>query len=967
MAVEGTLGRLLISYRRSAGYSQQQLAERSGVSASTISDIETGVSQAPRPSTLRDLADTLGLSAQERGRLLAAGLPAPDADAAEAGQQDRSATQAGQFLTLAATLARLRRRAEMSVPDLADRSGLNGRTIRNIEKGRTTRIQPQSARALADAVGLTDPEQRRNFFTLAAGGNVPVAGLAGTRISVPIVPAGLHGRVREYADLLAWLGEPGLVTITGPGGVGKTALATAAWRERGEPRRRMEFATLPRGHDATLGLATLAGLDDSPPGQVLDRVADGLADVCLLLLDNLEHLEGAAEMVAGLLARRSDICVLATSRRELAVDGERILPLRTLEPDAARTMFDTVASRAGRSAPADPRAEAAVIDDICARLDGLPLAIELAAAWSAMLTPQDILAQLTHPGRLLRRPGPGSDRQTSIASTVDWSLRLLPAGSATLFRELSVFRSSWPLHLIEAVHQDPDMLESLQQLTASGLVRVDQEGPVSRFSMLQTVQDVGRDLADADHALVAGVLGRHAGHLVRRARELAPDLNGPHTARAIALLGADYLHYESALRHLTSIADPRAIQLSAALWRYWQHTGKYRTGLALIRPALRACEDDHPGSTAECRYGAGVLGYLAGEIEAATADARTALRLFRESSDITGMGSVMSLLGMISLYTGDLGEAVRWYTDGLSKATWEAAPRSHATLLSNLALVREEQADLIAASQLAEEAAVRYRLLGDMRGVAIQLGNLGSWSGQVGDVERARDLLNETRQIFAELRDFNGLREVYHRLTELALNAGDLTAAADALKAADEYGTELDDPWGDSTAGSFSAELTLYRGDVAGALRQAQVAGAQAAALRWRPAMIRALLVQAVSIARQGRRMEAVRAAGECLQLCTPAHAAAIASVSLLVASLASLAADEADVAAPAGPALARKAAIVAAWPGARPYALIGLVTKIPETSAGGDVTAAELREQALLLCGELTGVNEPDEDPAPS
>lgn len=542
---------------------------------------------------------------------------------------------------------------------------------------------------------------------------------------------------------------------------------------------------------------------------------------------------------------------------------------------------------------------------------------------------------------------------------MDWSLRLLPAGSVTLFRVLSVYPSSWPLHVIEAVHQDPGMLESLQQLTASGLVRVDQEGPVSRFSMLQTVRDVGRDLADTDHQLVAAVLGRHAGHLVRQARELAPDLNGPRTAQAIALIGADYLHYESALRHLTSIADPRAIQLSAALWRYWLHTGKYRTGLALIRAALRACEEPHPDATAECWHGAGVLGYLSGEIGAATADARTALRMFRESSDVNGMGSLMSLLGMISLYTGDLDEAIRWYTDGLSKATWAAAPRSHATLLSNLALVREEQADLIAASQLAEEAAVRYRLLGDMRGVAIQLGNLGTWSGQVGDVERARDLLNETRQIFAELRDFSGLREVYHRLTELALNAGDLTAAGDALKAADASGTELDDPWGDSTAGSFSAELTLHRGDAAGALREAQVAGARAAAITWRPAMIRAWLVQAVSLARQGRRIEAVRAAREGLRLCTPAHAAAITSASLLVASLA---AGEAG-----GPALVRAAGTVAARPGARPYALIALVTRFPDVSPAGDVTSAELREQALLLCRELTGVDEPEEDPVRS
>jgi predicted ATPase/transcriptional regulator with XRE-family HTH domain len=960
---ERTLGDLLIEYRRMAGFSQQQLADQSGVRASTISDIERGISRTPRPFTLRTLADTLKLSAAERRRFLAAGLPVSAADPVEVTsaapadvtpdhQPDPIGTVPpgdypastpdpyGALLTLAAMLARLRRRAGLSVPDLAHQSGLSSRTIWNVEKGRTTRILPQSARLLADALGLTDSEQRRVFFALAAGEEVPVAGLTGTRMSAPVVPSGLQGRVREFGDLIAWLRGPGLVTITGPGGIGKTALAMAAQETLGGSRRPLEFALLPAGSDATAGLAKLAGLDEGP--RVLDVVADSLEEASLLVMDNLEHLTGIAGMITGLLERRPDIRLLATSRLGLGIDGERVITLRTLDPDAARTMFEAVAARAGGSVHADA---AGVIDAVCARLDGLPLAIELAAAWSAMLTPQDILEQLDQPGRLLRRPGP--DRQASITNMVDWSLRLLGASAVMLFKELSVYPASWPLHLIDAVHEEPDMLDSLQQLTASGLVRVDRSGSSSRFGMFQTVQDVGRSLIHTDKDQADAVLRRHAMHLVQLALELAPDLTGYDSAKAMAQLGDDYLHYESALRYLTAIADPHAIQMSAALWRYWQHMGKYRAGLALIRPALDACGNEDPGPAAECWYGCGVLAYLSGDIDLATSYARTALDLFREQDDAGGAGGVMSLLGMISLYLGDVDGAVRWYTDGLRIATWQAAPRAHATLLSNFALVREEQADLVAASKLAEQAAIRYRLLGDMRGVAAQLGNLGTWSGQLGDTERALDLLNETRQIFTELHDSNGLREVYHRLTEIALNEGSLAEAASTLELADQHGRELDDPWGDSTAGGFAAELLIHLGDLTGAAREAQLAAARAAALNWHIAAIRAWLVQTVSLAGQGRPDEALHAARSGLLLCTAAHAAAITSFSLVIAAQRPGDPDSVE--------LANAAGALAANPSARPYAMVALVVPLPAArplSDGGRVTPEEVRERALALCG---------------
>jgi predicted ATPase len=937
--VGNELGQLLAAFRSSAGLSQEELADASGVSASTISDIERGVSRAPRYSTLRTLADALEMPAQERARLLAAARPSLAGTDSDASHVVVTSVREADGVPLAEALARLRARAELSIPDLAASSGLSSRTIHNVEKGKTRRVQPETARLLADALTLKDTE-RENFLALAVGGSVPSTGIRG-----PAGPALLRGRVREYEDLLTLVGEHRLVTITGPGGIGKTALAIAAAQARRGPVRLFEFAELEPGSDTTLGMARLAGLDDGPREELLSKIAGDLPGDCLLVLDNLEHLAGADVAVTGLLGARPDIRVLATSRVTLGIAQEHPLPLGALDQDAARTLFGDIAKRAGRPVPdsTDP----AIIARICARLDGLPLAIELAASWSAILTPQDILAQLDHPGRLLKRPDSRPGRQASVSDTVDWSLRLLPAGAVTLFWELSVYPASWPLHVIEAVHPTRDVLDCLHKLTAFGLVRADMAGPTASFRMLQTVHDAAQSVTGADPSLIAGVLSRHAGYLTDRAVALAPDFITPRAAAAHEQIRADYLHYESALRYLTATADQRALELSAALWRYWQSSGTYRAGLTMIRAALTACTCAEPTLVARSRYAAAVLAHIAGDNELATSEALDALPQLRKVADAERVGAVMSLLGMISLHSGRITEAIHWYQDGLSEVTWEAGPHSHMVLLTNFASVRAAEGNLAAAISLTEDAAIRCQLLGDPTGIATQLGNLAIWSAQAGDVERARDLLNEARQKFQEVRDPAGLREVYQLLTGFALNEGDAAAASEALSMADQYGAELDDPYGDILAACYAAELLLHSGNLVAAVHESRSAAVRAGSLNWQPGAVRALLVQAVGLARQGNADEAAQAARSGLELCSAADAAAIATFSVVVCAV--------HAGHPDASRLADATRSLAAQPGAAPHAMVkplSAVSASHEPPADAQVTATQVRGLALEICG---------------
>lgn len=955
-----SLGERLSALRVQAGLSQEQLAAATGVSAKTISDLERGVTRNPRPSTIRAIADALGLEGAQRVDLLGASRHREDPEAAATAPA-----------TLADAVSAVRRRLRLTAGELGNRAGLSARTIADIEAGRRKRVHPANAASLAEALGIGD-DQRGQFMALARG----FAASDGVTFGAAEPPS-LAGRAQELATVLALLGEHRLITLTGPGGVGKTTLAEAVLAATGRPAVTLRLADVPAGATLTQAIALVTGLDEggtesgTPSGtesgsgtaEWSDQLSALLPRDAVLLLDNLEHLTHAAGAVDAVLDNRADVSVVATSRTATGTAREYELEVGPLRLPAACRVFSDVAEQAGRPVP--PRA-AEVVERICVRLDRLPLAITLAATWSRLLSPHEILARLDRPAQVLHTPGGARprDRHTAVTSTVRWSLALVGGSARTLFVAMSAHPAAWPLDLIEAVHPVPDVLDALHELVQAKLVTVTEDGPRTLYGMLQTVRDVGLP------ELTAPTLDRHAEHLLARARTLRERFLTAGQKDALVECDRLALHVDGALRHLVATNDGRATALAAAWWRYWKERLLYRRGLALVVAAyeLTTAEPAAELDVAEAAYGAAALAYLAGENDPAAEYAHEALRRFREVGDQFGIGNLLSLIGMMTLHGGDVDGALGWYRQGLREVDPARAPRAYATLLANVAPVYAALDDLPAARTAAEDAAARYQRIGDDSALAAQLGNLGQWAARMGDRARARELLTESRDLLLDLLDPAALAEAYLDLAKLAIDVGDIAAAQVELDVAWELVRSSDYPWGQALAVAFDAELCVLRGDMRLARRHARSAMRQAEALSYQPVMVRAALADAAAAAWSGDAEGALRAAGLGLAQSEQADEAAVVSLALVVAAVrldatgGPLGVDDDAV------ALERAVRRWAAVPGAEPYAVATLaarrrgLTVTPLADGGPPPPVAELRGRALALCPRDVDFPEPEE-----
>jgi len=638
---------------------------------------------------------------------------------------------------------------------------------------------------------------------------------------------------------------------------------------------------LARLHAATPALqaiATLLGAEDAQ----LDAVTAMLPHDGLVLMDNMEHLAEAATTVAALQAARPDLRLVITSRQALGLSGETVLTLAPVPLPAACTIFEQAAERAGATVPeADERQ---VVEQICARLDRLPLPIELAAARATVLGTQDILHQLSRPVRVLRRAAssPG-DHHAAITTTIDWSVRLLPADAARLLRTIAAYPAPWPLSLLAEVHDSAELLDSLQHLAAAHLMVVEADGAANRYSLLQTVHDVLNEQLRAGGE-EPSIRERHAAALLRTGTADAVALLGDGQQQALAGFDALSQHYDMAVDHLIEARDPRAVELAAALWRYWQLRGRFGYGLAVLQRSLRSVDGDTRPVVATARYGAAVLAHLAGTNDVAVELARAALENYQANGDAHGTGSVLSLLGMVSLHTGDPAGALDWYERGLREVTWQAAPRAYATLLANVGPVYAAIGDLARAIKTVEEAVVRYRMLRDAHAVALSLGNLARWSADTGDPERSRDLLNEALLTFEQVGDVAALAMVRLTYAEIALDIGDVAAARAEIAEARRVIPE-DDPWNTAAADAQEAEALLLSGEARRATQAAAIALARGESLGYRVALVRARLVLAAAAAGRGdpAALQECRAG---LAACEDGDIRAIVSFAALAAGL---------------------------------------------------------------------------------
>jgi predicted ATPase/DNA-binding XRE family transcriptional regulator len=514
-------------------------------------------------------------------------------------------------------LRQLRAETGLTQEELAEAAGLSPRSISDLERGVNLTARKDTARLLADALGLAGPQRER--FEAAARGRGPAAVLAarGPLITMPNnLPAQLGtfiGRAGELSEVRALMESSRLVTLAGAGGSGKTRLALQV------------AAGLLDGHADGVWLVELAAVLDEDAvasavcralgiaGQqgrpVLETLLDALAALDLLIvLDNCEHLIGGCAKTAEAIVRRCPrVRLLATSREPLGIDGEtiyRVPPLSLPGPGecdlAAAQSSDAVAllvdrARAQGTGLSVDGQTAPLVVSVCRRLDGLPLAIELAAARLRSLSLRGLADRLDQRFRLLTGGSRTAlERQRTLRATVEWSYSLLTGAEQVLLGRLSVFAEGFDLDAAEAVCGFGDIevfevADLLASLVDKSLVVAEPAGTALRYRLLETIRQfaAGR-LAEAGEDEAAAAEAAHCAYFLSVAEAAAPHLTGPSQGSWLAQLDTDQANLRRAAGHAASAPDGTAqvLRFSVALKRYWRVRNRDEEALALLLPAL---------------------------------------------------------------------------------------------------------------------------------------------------------------------------------------------------------------------------------------------------------------------------------------------------------------------------------------------------------------------------------------------
>ena len=659
-----------------------------------------------------------------------------------------------------------------------------------------------TARAFADGVALAFVERE----ALASS-------------SLPSEPPGeLIGRSGELSALMALALRPDirLITLTGSGGTGKTRLALRLAATIATQFDRAVFVDLSAIADPLLALPTIAsavGARDAEGRSTFETLVRTMGPRRLLLvLDNLEQITAAAQDIAKLMAACPAMTVLATSRAPLRVRGEHeffVAPLAVSEgSDDARSspavqLFIQRAAEAKRDF--SPEDDYAAIIEICRRLDGLPLAIELAAARCRLLSPRNLLARLDQRFDVLTNGARDlPSRQQTLEGAIAWSYDLLGPRERAVFAELAVFSGGVSLEGAAAVVRcsDIELLELAQVLQDASLLRQrsDTNGQ-PRFVMLESVREFGRArleaLVECDE-----VRGRHRHFFAELALRLAPDINGESPVAALDVTHREHDNFRLAMDEADQAGDAQSVaEIVLALWRSWLVRGRWTEGREWIVRATDSGSSLAPDVRARLYAAASTLAQNQGDYASAFAAATESLALWRSAGDAHGEASSLASLGWICWRRCKFGEARDLSLASLAIHRELGDDRGAAQALNNLGWAALFVGDLPGATSALEESLAIRQRLGDRRNIAFTQNTLAWTLSRAGDMTRSRALLNEARATFETLGERQLLAYNMRVMASVDLQTGAPLLAIKALAHTSvPVFRDIGDQWGLMTA-----------------------------------------------------------------------------------------------------------------------------------------------------------------------